>query len=127
MIAPPARMTFFLTFGFTCLAFASADSRGQEASVASRGESPTFSDQDLEFFESKVRPLLVQHCYECHGTDSDPKEGGFLASSRKAMLLGGDTGPAIKPGEPDSSLLVEVVNYDGDIAMPTIRNCRKNR
>ena len=77
-----------------------------------------FSASELEFFESKIRPMLLDHCAECHGQEVEGPEGGFSIASRAAMLLGGDTGPAIVPGKPKESLLIESVNYDGPYEMP---------
>ncbi|MBX9623686.1 MAG: PSD1 and planctomycete cytochrome C domain-containing protein [Gemmataceae bacterium] len=71
---------------------------------------------DAEFFERKVRPLLVQHCQGCHGADK--QKGGLRLLSRADALKGGDTGPALTPGDADKSLLVRMVRYDGDIKMP---------
>jgi hypothetical protein len=118
MTASQSRVFLVLALGLAGLFCAAVESSGQDFPASPQEQLPSFTEQDLEFFESKVRPLLVQNCNECHGLNSDPREGGLLTSSRKALLRGGDTGPAIKPGDPDSSLLVEVVNYDGDIAMP---------
>ncbi|WZO97880.1 PSD1 and planctomycete cytochrome C domain-containing protein [Isosphaeraceae bacterium EP7] len=67
------------------------------------------------FFEAEVRPLLAQKCYKCHGPDK--QEGGLRLDSRGAMLEGGDGGPAIVPGKPAESVLVEAVNYEG-VEMP---------
>src|SRR5437016_13449467 len=67
------------------------------------------SRADLDFFEAKVRPLLVQHCQECHSTKAKKQKGGLLLDSRAAILEGGDTGPAIVPGQPEKSLLIEAV------------------
>ena len=77
-----------------------------------------FSDADLEFFESKVRPLLSKHCYKCHGPDEEEPDGGLIVGSRKALLAGGDSGPAIVAGHPEKSLLIESINYEGDYEMP---------
>jgi cytochrome c553 len=71
---------------------------------------------DAEFFEKKVRPLLVANCTTCHGAEK--QKGGLRLDSRAALLKGGDTGPALKPGDPANSLLVQLVRYDGDIKMP---------
>lgn len=71
---------------------------------------------DIEFFEKRVRPVLVQSCLQCHSADK--QRGGLRLDSRAAALKGGDTGPAFEPGDPDSSLLVEAVGYAGDIKMP---------
>ncbi len=69
-----------------------------------------------EFFETEVRPLLVEKCVECHG-DAKPK-GGLKLTSRATLLKGGDNGPAIVPGKPDESLLIKAVRYGGDLQMP---------
>lgn len=70
---------------------------------------------DDAFFESKVRPLLVKHCYECH---SDTKTmGGLSLDTRTGWQTGGDSGPAIVPGNPGESLLIEAVNY-ASLEMP---------
>lgn len=75
-----------------------------------------FTDQDLEFFEREIRPLFAAHCFECHGPDE--QEASLRLDHREALLTGGDSGPAIKPYQPAESLLLQVVEYDGDIQMP---------
>ena len=73
--------------------------------------------QKLEFFEKNVRPVLVQHCYECHAADE--VSGGLLLDSRSGWQKGGDSGPAIVSGDPDKSLLIEAVRYTNrDLQMP---------
>ncbi|QXD23096.1 PSD1 and planctomycete cytochrome C domain-containing protein [Opitutia bacterium ISCC 51] len=64
---------------------------------------------DLEYFEAKVRPLLVEHCYKCHASDSERIRGGFLLDSKPAMLRGGDSGSAITPGDAENSRLVNMI------------------
>ncbi|MFP6587518.1 MAG: c-type cytochrome domain-containing protein, partial [Pirellulaceae bacterium] len=54
--------------------------------------------KEIEFFESKVRPLLVKHCYECHSAKAKEPKGGLRVDGRAFLLAGGDTGPAIEPG-----------------------------
>lgn len=71
--------------------------------------------EDSEFFESKVRPLLVQHCAECHSNEAGDPEGGLSFDSRADFLSA--EGVAVA-GRPDESLLVKVVRYDGDLQMP---------
>ena len=71
-----------------------------------------FKPSDIEFFESKVRPLLIQHCLECHGAKESKIRGGLRLTSRAEMIKGGDSGAAIVPGKPDESLLMESVHYD---------------
>jgi hypothetical protein len=71
----------------------------------------------VEFFERKIRPVLVEHCYECHSADSDVVQGGLLLDSRAGLLAGGDSGPALVPKEPQASLLLSALRYDG-LEMP---------
>ena len=69
-----------------------------------------------EFFEKKVRPLLVESCQSCHGADK--QKGGLRLDTRSAALTGGDSGPAFVPGEPDKSRLVKAVRYADELKMP---------
>jgi hypothetical protein len=69
----------------------------------------------IKFFEVEVRPLLAQHCYECHA--GDRSEGGLRLDEHQAILEGGDGGPAIVPGDPSASLLISAIRYD-ELQMP---------
>lgn len=70
----------------------------------------------IEFFEKQVRPVLVEHCFECH---SDKKQrGGLRVDSRELLLKGTDNGPSIVPGKPDESRLIHAIRHEGDVAMP---------
>ncbi|HVW39396.1 MAG TPA: c-type cytochrome domain-containing protein, partial [Pirellulales bacterium] len=72
-----------------------------------------------EFFEKKIRPLLVEHCYECHSAASKKLGGGLRLDYRDGWLAGGDSGQAIEPGKPDESLLIQAVRYGEDaVQMP---------
>src|SRR5438132_14160122 len=64
-------------------------------------------DAGTEFFEKHVRPILVSRCYECHSDKTAKPKGGLRLDSRAAALKGGDTGPAIIPGKPKESLLID--------------------
>ncbi|KAA5545944.1 DUF1549 domain-containing protein [Roseiconus nitratireducens] len=64
---------------------------------------------ETEFFETEIRPLLVEHCYDCHS--GDEAEAGLWLDSRTGWQSGGDSGPAIVPGQPDESLVIEAVRY----------------
>jgi hypothetical protein len=77
-----------------------------------------FTSADLEFFEKKVRPILVSRCYECHSVKSKALKGGLRLDSRHAAVEGGDTGPAVVPGNLDESLLVDAVRYGETYQMP---------
>ena len=72
-----------------------------------------------EFFESKIRPTLVKHCYECHSTGRNVTESGLALDTRDALRRGGDRGPAVVVGDPDASLIVQAISHhDVDLAMP---------
>jgi hypothetical protein len=72
----------------------------------------------LEFFEKRVRPLLAARCYECHSGNAKRLEGKLRLDSLAATLKGGETGPAIMPGKPKESLLVDAINYGELYQMP---------
>lgn len=74
----------------------------------------------IAFFEQKIRPLLVEHCYECHSERAKKVKGGLLLDSRAGWQTGGDSGAAvIVPGRPDESLLIRAVRHvESDLAMP---------
>ena len=84
---------------------------------ARAAESPPTTEQ-LNFFEKKIRPVLVEKCSKCHGSEGSPK-AGLRLDSREAMRRGGDNGPAVIPGNAKGSLLLEAIRYDDpDTAMP---------
>jgi mono/diheme cytochrome c family protein len=77
------------------------------------------SAEQLEFFESKVRPVFAEQCYKCHSEKAEKLKGGLRLDSPEAILKGGDTGPAIVPGDIEGSLLIKAVRYsDPDLQMP---------
>ena len=90
----------FSLAGATCLAFAE----------------PTVEQAD--FFETKVRPVFADNCYPCHSV-AEKIKGGLRLDAPPKILEGGDSGPAIVPGNPDASLLIKAVRYtDADLQMP---------
>lgn len=73
----------------------------------------------VDFFEKEVRPVLVEDCYKCHSARSDKVKGGLLLDTRSGWMKGGDSGPAIVPGDPEKSLLIKAVRYtDENLQMP---------
>ena len=76
------------------------------------GDDQVVTKEQLEFFETKVRPLLAEHCYQCHSANADRIEGSLRLDHREAILRGGDSGAAIEPGDADRSLLIEAVRYE---------------
>ena len=66
----------------------------------------------LEFFEKKIRPVLVANCYECHSKDAKSIKGGLSLDTREAIRAEGDSGHAVVPGDPESSILMEAIRYE---------------
>ena len=73
------------------------------------------SAEDAQFFEAKIRPILVENCHRCHGKEK--QNGKLRLDSLGTMLAGGESGPAITPGKPEESLLIEAINY-ASLEMP---------
>ena len=82
-------------------------------------DDPALERKRLNFFESKIRPVLIKNCYECHATDSKKISGGLLVDSRQGLLEGGESGPAVVPGNLKESLLVSALKYDAFEMPPT--------
>lgn len=75
------------------------------------------SERDLEFFEKRIRPILLEHCYECHS--GEEVNGGLSVESRQQLLAGGDSGPAIRLDLAAESLLIAAVSYENEhLQMP---------
>ena len=72
---------------------------------------------DFSFFETRIRPVLVKHCYECHATGSGKAEGQLILDHREALRRGGESGPAVVPGNPAESLLWQALRHEG-LKMP---------
>lgn len=91
--------------------------------VASQVCSPAFADgpaaspEQLDFFERKIRPVLIEHCYECHAADSKIIQGGLRVDHRAGLLKGGDSGSSIDLKEPKESSLMKALRYE-DVEMP---------
>ena len=83
----------------------------------SRGESGSISQADLEFFEKRIRPVLVAECYECHSDESEELMGGLRLDTRDLTRNGGDSGPSVVPSDLDNSLLISAIRYE-DFEMP---------
>lgn len=77
------------------------------------------AEGDAEFFEKRIRPVLVEQCYECHSAGGKSVKGGLKLDSRESLLAGGDTGPALVPGQPGKSLLLNAISHrDKELTMP---------
>jgi len=97
-------MRFFLQTCFTAIC----------AMVATSVRAGT--DEVPTFFESRIRPVFVEHCYKCHSGRIKSPKGGLRLDSREALLRGGGNGPAVVPGKPEDSLLFKALTHEGDVA-----------
>src|SRR5262249_12639372 len=73
--------------------------------------------EQIDFFEKKIRPVLVEHCYKCHSAAAAKLKGGLLPDSRDGLIKGGDSGPVLVPGDPAKSLLLQAIRYT-ELQMP---------
>lgn len=69
--------------------------------------------QGADFFEKKIRPVLIQHCFQCHSQDSKELGGKLRLDTKAGLLAGGESGAAIVPGNPKQSLLLKALRYEG--------------
>lgn len=90
--------------------------RAADTPEASSSDTPKASQEQIAFFESKVRPLLHQHCVECHSDDNPESE--LSLESRVGLMRGGKLGKAVVPTKPKESLLISAVNHDEFLKMP---------
>ena len=75
--------------------------------------------ESMDFFEAKIRPVLVEHCYKCHSVESKKRKGELWLDSRAGILQGGKSGPVLVPGAPEKSRLIAAIRYrDLDLQMP---------
>jgi hypothetical protein len=90
------------------------------ANFAQAAPDPGLATRDgLDFFEKNIRPVLAERCYECHSAQSKKVKGKLLLDTRAGLLKGGETGPAVVPGQPDKSLLITAIRYSHeDLQMP---------
>ena len=89
------------------------------AVAASAADLPAATSDGIDFFEKKIRPVLIERCYKCHSTEAEKLKGGLLLDSRDSMMQGGDGGPALVPGQPEKSRLIQAVRYtDQELQMP---------
>ncbi|MGI9472209.1 MAG: DUF1553 domain-containing protein [Rubripirellula sp.] len=84
------------------------------ASTTSKADAPN----SVDFFENRIRPVLAKHCYECHSADAEEVGGALLLDSRDGMMSGGDSGPAVDPGNVDASVLISAIRYESSEMPP---------
>ena len=86
--------------------------------ISSAAVSTQIAPDQLEFFENKIRPILANHCLECHSGEKGKIKGGLNMDSREDVLKGGDTGPALEAGNVKGSLIIKAVTWEDDLQMP---------
>lgn len=79
---------------------------------AAEATETTFTAEQIEFFETRIRPLLAKRCFSCHSAKAAKLKAGLYMDSRAALLKGGESGVAIVPGKPDQSLIIQAVRYE---------------
>ncbi len=87
-----------------------------EGETAATGAAKAANRETDDFFEAKVRPVLVENCFSCHGETKQKAE--LRLDSRERLLKGSETGPVVVPGEPEKSRLIEAIRYRGEVLMP---------
>lgn len=88
------------------------------ALTARADDAPKLTAKQTEFFEKKIRPVLVKHCYRCHSPSAKRLKGNLDLSTRASTRKGGEIGPAVVPGEPATSLIMQALRYEDDLEMP---------
>ncbi|MFO0427860.1 MAG: PSD1 and planctomycete cytochrome C domain-containing protein [Planctomyces sp.] len=94
-----------------------ADVSRDAAKVASETSENSSTAEKIEFFESRIRPVLVEHCYSCHSHDAKNIRGGLLVDLREGLIQGGESGPAVIPGDIRSGHLLSAIRYES-LQMP---------
>lgn len=74
------------------------------------------ASRDQRFFDDRVAPILVKRCLGCHNQELD--DGNISFENRRTLLKGGPHGPAVVPGKPEESVLIQAIRHDGDVQMP---------
>ncbi|MEO7413711.1 MAG: PSD1 and planctomycete cytochrome C domain-containing protein [Opitutaceae bacterium] len=109
------KIAFYLTV-VVLAGFSGLDASSAEAGAQKPAE---LTKENTEFFESRIRPVLVERCYECHSTQAKRVRGGLLLDSQPGIAEGGANGPVIVPGDLENSPLIHAIRWtDSDFAMP---------
>jgi cytochrome c553 len=100
-------------------AVGAAGAAGAAGAVRDDGPGAEPTTEQARYFEERVRPLLAENCFECHGPQAEKLKGGLRMAGRATLLAGGDSGPALVPGDVEASRLVRAVRYaDSKLQMP---------
>jgi hypothetical protein len=116
-VQPKTRVGIVFLLVVGCVVYRDFVSLAQDA--AQTPSQQNLTDAQRAFFESKIRPVLVNSCYSCHSAQAKEVEGGLLLDTRQGVLKGGVDGPIITTGNPDASLLLQALRYGNkDLQMP---------
>jgi hypothetical protein len=105
----PSNLILRFAFAFTFLV-------GAAHAGAADPKARPVTPQEAEFFESRIRPVLTENCFGCHGQAK--QKAGLRLDSLQALLQGGDNGPVVLPGDPENSRLILAIRYSGELKMP---------
>ncbi|MCH9793554.1 MAG: hypothetical protein K0U82_22325, partial [Planctomycetes bacterium] len=84
---------------------------GQSAPAQVKKAALKNNQAGIEFFENKIRPVLVKHCYECHSGEPDEESASFVLDTREGLLQGGDSGKSVVPGNLKQSLILQAIEH----------------
>lgn len=115
-----APLTFLAVICLNLIAGPSSYAQQQPAATPQAPDAPDgpqATAEQIDFFENKIRPVLIEHCYECHSAQAAPIQAGLTLDSAQGLLRGGDSGPAIEPNKSASSLIIQVLR-DSSNQMP---------
>ena len=112
-------------FLFPCFASSFASASANATDEAESESSESVDPAQLKFFEERIRPVLVEHCYACHSADAKSIKGGLVLDSREGVLAGGDSGPALVAKKAADSLLLQAMKHES-LEMPPERKLPEN-
>ena len=114
-VKPNALLSVFALFALPCAASAALGEAKETPAVSAQ----PLSQEQADFFEKKIRPVLSEKCYKCHSEKSEKIKGGLTLDTREGIRRGGDNGPGIVPGNLKDSLVIEAIHYASkDFSMP---------
>ena len=110
------RLLSFYVIASVLTGFAVPDAFSAELSTQRPAD---LTKEAVEFFESRIRPVLIERCYECHSSKAKKVRGGLLLDSQQGVMEGGISGPVILPGDTENSPLIQAIRWtDSEFAMP---------
>ncbi len=109
------RLSHFVIVGGLLVGWAVAPSGLAAQSPKGGGAEARATPEQIAFFEKSIRPVLVKECYSCHATTAEKIRGGLTLDTREGIRKGGDTGPAVVPGDVKNSLLLRAIKHTDEI------------